>query len=148
MTVTAARAAGTDVPSYSETWPCERASVPKARQLVSTALSLWGMDNSARAADVLLIASELVTNAVVHSGRRYFRLSVSRLGQTTVKVLVADTSRTVPTVKSASSDVESGRGLRLVQVLSVNWGYDRKCWGKAVWAVLEVPSVPARTQES
>lgn len=148
MTMTVARAAGTDVPSYTETWPCEEASAPKARQLVSVALSLWGIGASEGAEDILLIASELVANAITHSGRRSFRIRVSRIDRATVKVVVGDTNRAVPTLQGENFDSENGRGLRLVDALSTNWGYDRKPWGKVVWAEFQVPNESAATQES
>ncbi|UXY33014.1 ATP-binding protein [Streptomyces sp. HUAS TT20] len=146
--MTAARAAGTDVPSYTETWPCEEKSAPKARQLVSAALSLWGIGPSDAADDVHVVASELVANAITHSGCASFRIRVSRLDRTTVQVLVTDTSRKEPTLRPAGADAETGRGLRLVDVLSLKWGCEPQRWGKKVWAELRVPGGPECRQES
>lgn len=146
MTMTAARASGTDVPSYTETWDCEPESAAKARRLVSAAFSLWGIGERA---DVgVLIASELVSNAIEHSGCRRFRIRISRPSDRTVKILVSDTSHKVPTPSKADSGSESGRGLHLVEVMSTKWGYDRRRWGKLVWAELELPEESVRQVES
>jgi two-component sensor histidine kinase len=120
------------MPTYTETWPCEPESAEKARRLVAAALSLWGMSD---AVDVgVLIASELVSNAITHAGCRLFRIRVSRPESATVRILVSDTNRAEPAMYAASPDSESGRGLRLVDALSTQWGCEPKPWGKAVWA--------------
>ncbi|MFF4755277.1 ATP-binding protein [Streptomyces sp. NPDC002514] len=138
--MTAIRTSGTDVPSYTETWPCERESASKARRLVSHALSFWGLDGPERSEDVLLIASELVSNAITHSGHRSFRIRITRLDEKVIKVSVSDASRQVPLLRAVSTDCECGRGLRLINALSASWGYDRKHWGKTVWAECKVPA--------
>jgi anti-sigma regulatory factor (Ser/Thr protein kinase) len=132
----AARASGTDVPCYSETWPCEPQSAEKARRLVSAALSLWGAGDVVAVGE--LIASELATNAIRHSGCRLFRIKVSRPEPTTVRILISDTSRVEPVLRAADAASESGRGLRLVADLSTQWGCDRRNWGKRVWAEMAV----------
>jgi anti-sigma regulatory factor (Ser/Thr protein kinase) len=134
--MTAARASGTDVPCYSETWPCEPASAEKARRLVSAALSLWGAGDAVVLGE--LIASELATNAITHSGCRLFRIKVSRPQPTIIRILVSDTSRVEPVLRTATPESESGRGLRLVADLSAQWGCDRTNWGKRVWAEMKV----------
>ncbi|MER6528123.1 ATP-binding protein [Streptomyces sp. NPDC001508] len=140
--MTAARASGTDVPSYTETWPCEPESARKVRLLVSSALALWGIAEAAANAE--LIASELATNAIVHSHSRNFQITIARPDATNVKILVSDTNREVPEFCGPDEYAVSGRGLNLVDQLSTKCGYDRKQWGKVVWAELEVPEVPAR----
>ncbi|MCP9957650.1 ATP-binding protein [Streptomyces sudanensis] len=134
MTTTTAGTSGTDDPGYTRTWPCEPESAQRARRLVSTALTLWGMGDVAAAGE--LIASELVTNAVNHSARRDFRIRISRPGPGTVRILVADTNREEPVPRDPGDDAENGRGLRLVEALSTEWGCDPRPWGKVVWAEL------------
>ncbi|MFC8428543.1 ATP-binding protein [Streptomyces sp. NPDC057253] len=135
--MTAVRASGTDVPSYTETWDCAPESAAKARRLVAAALSLWGIAEQAEAG--VLVASELVANAITHSSCRRFRIRVSRPGNRTVKIIVSDTSRKIPSPSEAGPDSESGRGLHLVALMSTKWGYELKGWGKIVWAELELP---------
>ncbi|MET9119931.1 ATP-binding protein [Streptomyces sp. NPDC004528] len=132
----AARASGTDVPSYTETWPCVPESARQARRLVSLALSLWGVSDAAAAGE--LIALELVSNAIRHVGRPTFRITIARPDTWTIKISVADSSRTEPALRTASAECESGRGLHLVAALSTDWGCDRKSWGKVVWAEMKV----------
>ncbi|WP_320777706.1 ATP-binding protein [Streptomyces sp. CRN 30] len=135
--MTGSRDAGTATPSYTETLPCLRQSAEGVRRLISTALRRWGM--TAAVDTVALVASELATNAILHSGRPSFRIRISRTDARTVKVLVSDRNRQVPVVRGADTIAEDGRGLLLVDKLSAGWGYDRTHWGKTVWAIVKVP---------
>ncbi|WP_165986909.1 ATP-binding protein [Streptomyces sp. YIM 98790] len=138
MTTTAARPASIGAPGYSETMPCEPESARRARLLISAALNTWGTGNLVDTA--MLVVSELVGNSAQHTPCRLLRVTVSRPGPNRVKVAVTDKSRTVPDMASPADDAEEGRGLFLVDVLSVRWGYDRHRWGKTVWSELEVPT--------
>jgi anti-sigma regulatory factor (Ser/Thr protein kinase) len=81
---------------------------------------------------VELLTSEVVTNAVVHT-RTPTELQVVVWGDR-VRVEVADGS-TGPPVKQARLDLTalSGRGLRIVDALSSDWGVDTYDHGKRVW---------------
>jgi anti-sigma regulatory factor (Ser/Thr protein kinase) len=139
----ASTARPTGHPGYSETLPCDEASVGRARRLVRTALAAWGLD--AAADDGSLIVSELVTNAVRHSGGAACRVIVTRHGHGRVRVAVTDRSRRMPDLLNAPADAVSGRGLALVDALADRWGTDRMHWGKRVWAELSAdPSEPAQ----
>ncbi|MFE5406733.1 ATP-binding protein [Streptomyces sp. NPDC056580] len=138
MTTTAVRFSGTDVPSFSETWDCQPESAAKARRLITAALSKWGIEGLTEIG--ALVTSELVSNAITHSGCRRFRLRISRTDARTVLIIVSDTNRLVPRLREVRGDSEGGRGLLLVAEMSKDWGYDRKVWGKAVWALLEQPA--------
>lgn len=128
---------------YSETLPCDEASVGTARRLVRTALATWGLD--AAADDASLIVSELVTNAVRHSGSAACRVIVTRPEPGLVRVAVTDRSRRMPDLLNAPADAVSGRGLALVDALADRWGTDRMHWGKRVWAELRADlSEPAQ----
>jgi anti-sigma regulatory factor (Ser/Thr protein kinase) len=132
----AARASGTSVPAYTESWPCEPESAEKARKLVSAALALWGVGDAV--VDGELIASELASNAIRHAGPRGFRITVSRPEDAIVRIRVVDFSHKEPVLRPAGIDCESGRGMHLVALLSTRWGCDPLPWGKAVWAELKV----------
>lgn len=85
-----------------------------------------------------LVLSELVTNAVAHA-RVPGRLIAVRLellgGELRIEVHDASSDRPV-LLPWPDDDIESGRGLRLVQTLSNAWGCcPRRGLGKFVWAV-------------
>lgn len=90
--------------------------------------------------DLLLVTSELVTNAVQH-GRPDIIL---RLGIDTdrIRVEVSDGNDELPTVSRAEphTDRPTGRGLLIVAATATDWGVERNAnsAGKRVWAELTV----------
>jgi anti-sigma regulatory factor (Ser/Thr protein kinase) len=116
------------------------AAVPAARRQVQAALRAWAVP--ADPADVTLLTSELVTNAVQHAAGPVITLVVScSRGQ--VRVDVHDTSCVLPEMADVPADAESGRGLHLVAGLSDEWGYYRTPAGKAVYFTLAFGPDPA-----
>ncbi|AZM64776.1 protein phosphatase [Streptomyces sp. WAC 01420] len=92
--------------------------------------------------DATLVASELVTNAVVHAGtdvRLICRLEEDT-GALVVEVADHHPSRAPrgdePEVPPAHATSEFGRGLRLVAALSESWGITYRPGTKTVWARL------------
>lgn len=85
-----------------------------------------------------LIVSELVTNAIVHSGSDVIRC-VLRLGRGLLLIEVTDqgVGDAEPAARMPADDDVSGRGLLLVSAVSEEWGvtpaFPR---GKTVWATL------------
>lgn len=146
MTMAATRPSGTGVPSYTETWPCEPESAKRARSLVTTALGLWGIAEEAETG--ALIVSELASNAINHSRCRLLRVTVTRVSPSMIRISVSDKNRAAPVLTSAEDESESGRGLQMVDLLSTKWGYDRRNWGKIVWAELAVQDGATRCLES
>lgn len=84
--------------------------------------------------DVLLIVSELVTNAVRY-GKPPVSVSV-RADEQTVTVGVSDAASERPAMRTADDDAESGRGLLLMSLLSAEFGVRPEGVGKVVWARL------------
>jgi anti-sigma regulatory factor (Ser/Thr protein kinase) len=83
----------------------------------------------------VLLASELVTNAIRHQAGETAELVIDcARGQ--LRVDVHDTSGSLPVLMDAPADAESGRGLMLVATLSADWGYYRTPAGKAVYFTL------------
>jgi anti-sigma regulatory factor (Ser/Thr protein kinase) len=116
------------------------AAVPAARRQVQAALRAWAVP--ADPADVALLTSELVTNAVQHTASPVLTLVVScSRGQ--VRVDVHDTSSVLPEVADVPADAESGRGLHLVASLAREWGFYRTPAGKAVYFTLAFGPDPA-----
>ena len=113
-----------------------------ARNLVATTLG----DGHPCAADAVLLASELVTNSVLHSDSRRpgGTVTITIWGDTSsVLVEVTDAGgESVPAVRDGS-DTEDGRGLFLVEQLSAGWGHrtDEE-GGRVTW--FEVQEPPAR----
>lgn len=85
---------------------------------------------------VVLLADELVTNAVVHA-RTSLQLDLV-VTATEIRAIVTDASSVVPRPRSevvlAPEDLaEGGRGLRLVELLSTRWGVEPIASGKRIW---------------
>jgi anti-sigma regulatory factor (Ser/Thr protein kinase) len=135
------------VPEISCSFPPTLTSTRDARIAVSEVALAGGLDGSARDT-VLLLLSELVTNAVRHAATRY-QLSV-RIDEQTVHIEVTDADPTEPRRRAATPDHEGGHGLNLVERLADRWGTRDRADGvpgKTVWADIDlgrVPSVPSR----
>ncbi|GGT40091.1 ATP-binding protein [Streptomyces atratus] len=119
----------------------ERRSVPLVRQFVRETLVDWACE--ARADDVLLCVSELVTNAVLHGvpPGRGFRLHLyMEPADGTLRVEVHDSGdgEVRPADSWADSGEEGGRGLLLVAALADKWGVGERNPGKVVWCEFEV----------
>jgi anti-sigma regulatory factor (Ser/Thr protein kinase) len=84
----------------------------------------------ARRADLELLVSEIVSNAVLH-GSGDITLVV-RLDNGHVHVQVSDEGAELPHQQSTTG-AHGGFGLRLLDQLSVNWGVDAGADGKTVW---------------
>ncbi|GAA3056405.1 hypothetical protein GCM10020229_80200 [Kitasatospora albolonga] len=121
--------------------PGSLASPRTARALVSTALARWEVGDLEAAA--LLITSELVTNAVVHTGCRTIGLSL-HLDHRALRIGVRDSSWAVPVLLPPSDSLTGGRGIALVAANSIAWGVQPMPFGKLVWAELARPT-PSQT---
>ncbi|OEV03797.1 serine/threonine protein phosphatase [Streptomyces nanshensis] len=141
MTVIRLNAIG--APAYSETLPCEERSAGRARNLVRAALNVW--DLPALTEPGTLIVSELVANAVRHSGCRLVRVCITRLEPDRVRVSVSEKSKETVKPLMPRGDSEQGRGLFLVGMSADRWGVDAHRWGKSVWAELSTQVAPDST---
>ncbi|MFF7637823.1 SpoIIE family protein phosphatase [Kitasatospora sp. NPDC008050] len=112
----------------------DRAMVGLARRFARRTLADWGL--SALTDQTELLASELITNALVHAGAptqlRLFRDHV-------LTVEVSDVDSHAPRLRPAHEDDEGGRGMHLVNELAHRWGSRSTRFGKAVWFELELP---------
>ncbi|MGF7238059.1 MAG: ATP-binding protein, partial [Frankia sp.] len=88
---------------------------------------------------ILLLATELVTNAVLHAGTAIVVALECGDHQITVRVIDRHPGpvavRPAPTGDAALS--ENGRGLELVAALAASWGTEHTPNGKTVWFRLE-----------
>jgi serine/threonine-protein kinase RsbW len=82
----------------------------------------------------LLLASEVVTNAVIH-GDGMVQVVVTRVNGASLRVEVSDDGGGMPLIGAQKADAESGRGMAMVEMLSSRWGTDLAVGplGKTVW---------------
>ncbi|MET7478505.1 ATP-binding protein [Streptomyces sp. NPDC005648] len=121
--------------------------VPLARDFTRQALYAWGWlpadtaDRRAAAEDVLLVVSELVTNACLHAeGPSELRIT---LDNKVIRLEVADRGTGQPTPRTPHrAGRPGGHGMFIVQRLCLDWGVVRTpgVAGKAVWAELGTPA--------
>jgi anti-sigma regulatory factor (Ser/Thr protein kinase) len=109
----------------------EPSAVRRARDFVQDKCA--AITESARDAVVLMV-SELVTNAVRH-GSPPIAVMVhgARWG---VQVSVVDDHPDRPVVRPHSLDVTGGRGMQVIDALATAWGVRLRPIGKAVWFIL------------
>jgi anti-sigma regulatory factor (Ser/Thr protein kinase) len=113
-------------------------SVRMARFHVRAALGFHELDEYAN--DAAIVASELVTNAIQHVPSGGAETVVVTLVRTwnpeAVTVVVWDSSPEGPVLRETSADSGRGRGLQIVEALSVFWGWHPEDGGKVVLAIL------------
>ncbi|MEU1144953.1 ATP-binding protein [Streptomyces sp. NPDC005863] len=117
--------------------PSRPESAAIARRLAQVVvLRHWGLSPKLTE-DVVLLVSELVGNAVRHTGARVFGLHMQRR-RGWVRVEVRDPSRGLPCLMPVHEMDLSGRGLFLVDKLSDRWGVDLLPRGKTTWFEVRV----------
>ncbi|MEV6972502.1 ATP-binding protein [Kitasatospora sp. NPDC093806] len=132
---------GTDRPAHHpfgarDSWfPRSRRSPQLARQLLRELLDEWpGGERFVEAGE--LLTSELVGNAVLHSGmpgrliRVFFDVDDDRL-----RIEAHDAGERLPIPRYPTTEDTRGRGLLLVDALCLKWGYAARPdgIGKVVW---------------
>ncbi|MGW4434312.1 ATP-binding protein [Streptomyces sp. NPDC004596] len=142
------------------------AEVGRARRWARSRLTGLGIGADEPLAETLvLLVSELVTNAVVHTGRpAVLRLylpgsapepasdpasgapgpagatdpaATDPAASATVRLEVADTSSRAPVPRCVGGDATGGRGLALVDCLADRWGWHAEGSGKSIWCELD-----------
>lgn len=128
-------------------------TVARARDFARQALHDWGWlpattrEGEAAAEDVLLVVSELVTNACLHAtGPEELRIGC---GPKTLRIEVTDPAPGIPAPRvGRTPGLPGGHGIFIVQRLCLDWGVLRHrdgsgapngCAGKTVWAELARP---------
>ncbi|WP_091025160.1 ATP-binding SpoIIE family protein phosphatase [Nocardioides szechwanensis] len=128
--------------------PVRPISAPIARAWLVDVIEVWVTtgrlhdtedlrDNSETAT---LLLTELLSNALRHA-EESIRVSVEFLG-TVLRVDVFESSHRMPRVRALGSTETSGRGLRLVESLSDDWGVTPREQGKSVWFRLDLAGGP------
>lgn len=117
--------------------PSRPESAATARRLAQVVvLRQWGLTPKLTE-DAVLLVSELVGNAVRHTGARVFGLRMRRR-RGWMRVEVRDPSRGLPCLMPVQEMDISGRGLFLVDRLSDRWGVDLLPRGKTTWFEMRV----------
>lgn len=100
-------------------------------------LKRWNLDAAIEPAQ--LLTSELVTNAVLHAGTEV-QVVVEAYGQT-VHVEVIDLTKRQPVARfTPYDDLQTGRGLTLLDSVATAWGVEPLERGKSVWFDLDAAS--------
>ncbi|MEV7016691.1 ATP-binding protein [Streptomyces sp. NPDC093991] len=118
------------------------AEVGRARRWARSRLAGAGIGADEPLAETLiLLVSELVTNAVVHTGcPAVLRLSLpgaDATGEVAVRLEVADRSDRAPVPRCVGGEATGGRGLALVDGLADRWGWSTEGTGKRIWCELD-----------
>ncbi|WP_437097150.1 ATP-binding protein [Streptomyces sp. enrichment culture] len=117
--------------------PSRPESAATARRLTQVViLRQWGL-GARITEDAVLLVSELVGNAVRHTGARVFGLRLRRR-RGWIRVEVRDPSRGLPCLMPVQDMDVSGRGLFLVDKLADRWGVDLLPRGKTTWFEMRV----------
>jgi anti-sigma regulatory factor (Ser/Thr protein kinase) len=117
--------------------PSRPESAATARRLTQcVVLRQWGLSPQI-AEQAILLVSELVGNAVRHTGARVFGLRMLRR-RGWIRIEVRDPSRGLPCLMPVHELDTSGRGLFLVDKLSDRWGVDLLPRGKTTWFEMRV----------
>jgi GAF domain-containing protein/anti-sigma regulatory factor (Ser/Thr protein kinase) len=118
--------------------PASADQVPRCRRLVRDTLADWGLGHLIET--TTLLVSELVTNALLHSGGNFqLRLHKGKI----LLCEVCDDERLPPRLHTEGPDrldllAEDGRGMVLVSELSRRWGFRPTAAGKVVWFELPI----------
>ena len=102
----------------------------QARRAITECAALLGLDEVVD--DLVLIVSEMVTNAVRH-GAPPVRLEVLA-DDRVVRIAVGDGDPGLPLPREVDDDAEGGRGMVLVDLLAAEHGVRPQPPGKTVWA--------------
>ncbi len=110
----------------------DRSATRRARELVAARASCLP---APQRGDAVLLASELVTNAVLHGASPITLRLVAAPGKIRVEVHDQGTALPVPRSDDARLTTPGGLGLVLVEALASYWGITRREGraGKGVW---------------
>ena len=127
---------------HARTFPHEPESVPAARRFATSALRGVSADTLEA---IELMVSELATNCIRHTDSG-FELTITRTGGD-IRVEATDGAGGTPEMRSPKPTDPSGRGLKIIDMLSAEWGVDqRAAAGKTVW--FRVPDTAASAAQT
>ncbi|MCC9310454.1 ATP-binding protein [Kitasatospora sp. RB6PN24] len=121
--------------------PADLAALAPLRARLRAALADWGLAELADTAE--LLASELLTNALLHSGTGA-DLAAVVTPEHRLRIEVSDGGTGLPRPRAADADATGGRGLLLVDALADDWGVRLRASGKVTWFELGGQRATAR----
>jgi serine phosphatase RsbU (regulator of sigma subunit)/anti-sigma regulatory factor (Ser/Thr protein kinase) len=129
--------AGLRLHTATEEFPADTSASPLARRAVARWLTGWGLGEELVETATLCV-SELVTNAVIHSGTT--PRVTARLDDERLLVLVQDHGSRGAARRAEDHDPSdiSGRGLLLVEYLASAWSAEHSADGTTVWFELDL----------
>jgi hypothetical protein len=123
-------------------------SPAQARRFLNERSAAWSLPEPV-GEQLVLVGSELVTNAVLHA-RTQLTLTLE-LQADRVRVSVMDHSSAPVALRHYRPDALTGRGLGVIATVSRAWGVEPARGGKVIWAELLLdgssPSTPASEPE-
>lgn len=119
-------------------------TAPRAARLYAHAWATNRVIPHETVSDLILVVSELATNAVCH-GNPPFELTLL-YREDVISGAVSDGSLERPR-RVANPDERGGRGLTLVDSCTTRWGTAVHDNGKEVWFDIELPKRPVRKEE-
>jgi hypothetical protein len=126
----------------ARTFPHEPESVPAARRFATG--TLRGVSAETLEA-VELMVSELATNCIRHTDSG-FELTITRAGGD-IRVEATDGAGGRPEMRSPKPTDPTGRGLKIIDMLSTEWGVDqRAASGKTVWFTVADTALASASQ--
>ncbi len=132
----------------SRTPAADAISVRETRDFTMATLRQWGISD--RAEDIVIVVSELITNAIRHARSDSaepplgwpIRLDLLQSGPC-VLCIVVDPSDSPPVPQVPGCLGEAGRGLQIIDALSDQWGFTTPTdLGKVVWAMFSTRPDP------
>ncbi|MEU0395508.1 ATP-binding protein [Streptomyces sp. NPDC006208] len=119
-----------------------KGAVSRCRDFTHEALDDWGWtksgDEDVVVEDVLLLVSEVVTNACLHAGGPQ-ELTLNQSGGR-LRIEVADASPAPPRHRPPRAlSQPGGHGLIIMDRLARTWGSEPRGTGKVVWLEVPVP---------
>lgn len=114
--------------------PARPAAIGRARHEVEDALSATGVDPRI-CGDLMLLASELVTNAVRHARSDRFEVRLD-VGPEALRLEVHDEGEGFEPEIAPTDDGSGGYGLFIVDRLADRWGVERD-EGGVIWLELD-----------
>lgn len=118
--------------------PADPSSASLGRRLVRGVLAEAGRDDLADTAE--LVASELITNALLHAATPVEVLASAGPGG--FRLEVGDGSDQLPVERDHSTLAGTGRGLGLVHQVADAWGVEPTATGKVVWVEIVTADDP------